>query len=160
MPKDKKIKSAGESPPENDFVTELETCQKERDEYLEGWKRARADYTNAQKIASETQKEFIQYAEERLLYKLLDLMDTFDEALRQKSDNGISMLRIKMLSILKEHNVRLDEVNPGDTFDHNIHDAISGEGDKIQIVAGQAYYIHDKLLRPARVIVGSEENNN
>lgn len=151
MKKDEKIDE--KEPPKEVPETELEICQREREEYLAGWKRARADYANAQKIAAQNQKEFIQYAEEKVLYKLLELMDTFDEALRQKEDPGIHALRTKLLSILKEHNVEMREVVPGDAFDPNLHEAISGEGENIQMVAGQAYFIHEKLLRPARVIV-------
>lgn len=137
--------------------SELQICQREREEYLEGWKRARADYANAQKISAQTQKEFVQYAEEKVLYKLLELADTFDEALRQKEDAGITMLRMKLLGILKEHHVEMKEVSPGDKFDPHTHEAISGEGENIQVVAGQAYWIHEKLLRPARVIVTTEK---
>lgn len=133
---------------------ELEQCKAERDEYLEGWKRAKADYANAKRIQEEQRGEIIKYAEERLLFELLEVVDTFDEALRQNpEDEGLQRVQMKLLSILEQHHVKKTEVSPGDAFDHHLHEAISGEGDVIDIVAGHAYHLYDKLLRPARVMV-------
>ncbi len=60
--------------------TELEKCQKERDEYLDGWKRAKADLINHKKDEAKRFEMMIKFANESLVKELINVLDSFDLA--------------------------------------------------------------------------------
>ncbi len=139
------------SPPEPiDELTELKTkCA----EYLNGWKRAKADYTNAERAWRAQQVALVQYAEERILHEILEIADALDEAVRHTRDEGIEQVRRKILSILAREKVTPIVVAEGDVFDPHIHEALSGEGEQIAMVIRNGYMYGDQLLRPVQVMV-------
>ena len=59
---------------------ELEKITKERDEYLAGWQRSRADLMNYKKEEMERISGLMRYAQEELLLKLLPVLDNLERA--------------------------------------------------------------------------------
>ena len=137
-------------PEPTDELTELKaTCE----EYLQGWKRAKADHINAERLWRTRESEHIAYAEERILREMLEIVDALDEAVKHTNDPGIEQVRRKMLTILAREQVQLIETNPGDLFDPNIHEALSGEGEMVSIVIRNGYRHNDNVLRAVQVMV-------
>ena len=132
---------------------ELARSKKNSQEYLDGWKRSKADFINMRKQYEAERAEFVEYAEENILIELLELMDIFDEALKTATDKGIMQLRKKLLSILNKRGVYIAEVSVGDIFDPQKHEALKGEGTIIKEIAQNGYVMHQKVIRPSRVIV-------
>jgi molecular chaperone GrpE len=62
---------------------ELAECKKEKDEYLNGWKRAKADYANYKKEESERISRIIDYREDEIILNFISIVDSFDNALIQ-----------------------------------------------------------------------------
>ena len=62
----------------------LKTTQKERDEYLAGWQRAKADLINARQRDETDKKEFVKFANERLVDGLIPVLDSFELAFNNK----------------------------------------------------------------------------
>ena len=58
----------------------LENAEKQAQEYLAGWQRARADFLNYKKEEMERIGEFLKYANEEFILKLLPILDNFTEA--------------------------------------------------------------------------------
>jgi len=58
----------GEKPEELD---ELAKCQKEKDEYLDGWKRAKADLINYKKDEAQRFENIVKFANESLIRDLI-----------------------------------------------------------------------------------------
>lgn len=141
--------------------SDLEKCKKERDEYLAGWQRAKADFINYKKDETMRLQEIARYGSEELIRELITIIDNFDLGLRalEKSgpvEKGIYMIRSQIEDILRRHGVERIPIKPGDAFDPSISEAIAEvdsdkpEGSVVEeIEAG--YRIYDKILRPARV---------
>ena len=70
-----------------DLKKKLEECQKEKDEYLAGWQRARADILNYKKEEMERIEEILKYAGEELILKILPILDNFDLIEKKLPDN-------------------------------------------------------------------------
>ncbi len=62
-------------------IDELKKCQKERDEYLEGWKRAKADLINYKKDEAKRFEAVVKFSNESLIRELINVLDSFDLAL-------------------------------------------------------------------------------
>jgi molecular chaperone GrpE len=110
------------------------------------------------------------YASEGFARDLLSGLDNLDravEAAKKAGDagplaQGVSATIALFLDILKRHGVTRIEVGPGSAFDPNLHQAISqqpAEGiapGNVTAVYQQGFLLHDRVLRPASVVVAAE----
>lgn len=141
----------------------IQQLEKSAEEYLNGWKRAQADYQNLQKETAKVREEFSQFATEGLLRELLPLVDYFDFAFRrlpeglEKSEwfTGIQHIYKELMQVLERHGVRVMNT-AGETFDPQFHEAIEeveaeGESGSIAEEVQKGFLLHGKVLRPARV---------
>ena len=142
----------------------LENCQKERDEYLAGWKRAQADFLNYKKEEAGRKEELLKYANEKLILKLLPILDNFYIAEKEmpkklKEDQwakGILKIKEQILEFLKREGVEAIE-SLGKEFNPIFHEAVEmveKEGEKEGTIVEEVrkgYFFQDKILRPAKV---------
>ena len=147
------------APQDND----AEKTQKERDDYLAGWQRAKADFINYKKDEARRLEEIVRYGNEELVREVITVLDNFDLALRAMEknggmDKGIYMIRAQMEDMLRRHSVERIEIKPGDRFDPAVSEAVAVVPSDLpegavaeEIEAG--YRIYGKVLRPARVKV-------
>lgn len=146
---------------------ELEKLQKERDEYLAGWQRAKADFINYKKDESQRFEMVAQFAAGDLIFDLLLVLDSFDLALGEEKDQpdgrGLHLIREQLENILKKRG--LTEIKAlGEKFDPNFHEAVetvenSPEPDGVIVeVFAKGYMLHGKVLRPAKVKVTIKKN--
>ncbi|MCR4279039.1 MAG: nucleotide exchange factor GrpE [bacterium] len=169
--KDKKAKEKDEQL-EQKIETENEVdCQK-CEEYLEGWKRAKADYSNLQKTVEHERGELRKYATEDLLQAILPAIDQYDVALQFTPD--IQNLPEDQKSVFKNwligiHAVRdiwertfesigLTTVREEGAFDPEMHEAVKEEDSDLKpgtilSVQQKGWKLKDKLLRPAKVTI-------
>ncbi|MCK4453812.1 nucleotide exchange factor GrpE [Candidatus Parcubacteria bacterium] len=151
---------------ENTKKKELEKCEKQKEEYLAGWQRARADFLNYKKEEMERIGGIVFYAQEGMILKILPILDNFDlieKKLPQelKDDHNIEgMLQIKnhFHDFLKNYGIEEMKVL-GEKFDPNFHEAVEQieikDKEKGIIVeeVQKGYLIQGKVLRAARVKV-------
>lgn len=155
---------------------ELAECKRQRDEYLAGWQRAKADFLNYKKEEAERLGEFARYHQTELISELIRILDSFDLALlamkktgRTTENNappaeddsiekGIYMIRAQLEDVLKKQGLSRIEVETGTEFNPAIMEAIAETESELpagkvveEIEAG--YYLYDRVLRPARVKV-------
>lgn len=146
----------------------LKKCMIEKDEYLAGWQRAKADFINARKEEEERRAELIKFLGAAIIKDILPVLDSFELAFKdenwQKLDktwqDGIKLLYNQLLDILKKHNVeQIDSI--GQNFDPEQHESMGeievADKDKEGIVLEEirkGYKIYDKILRPAQVKIG------
>jgi len=136
------------------------------EEYLKHLERLQADFDNYKKRQEKKQKEFIEFANERLLNNLLSVVDNLERALDStKNNKNAKAIKEGVNNILKEFNAILNKegVKPiqsiGHRFDPYKHEAVmKTETDKYSedIVTEEfqkGYYIRSKVLRPAMVKV-------
>lgn len=145
---------------------ELEKVKGERQEYLDGWQRCKADAVNARKEADLRAQKTAHALKEALVHDLIPALDSFDMAAQSPAwadvpagfRSGMEQVRSQLLDALKRSGIeRYGAI--GDAFDHTIHDAIeehdSGEGKSGTIlrVIRSGYRSADAILRPAQVFV-------
>lgn len=147
----------------------LKKSESEKQEYLLGWQKAKADYINTRKKDEESNKEFAKYAETKLVAELIPVLDSFDLAFAHKDTwkelpdewkKGIENIHSKLWDVLKKHHLKAIDPN-GEIFDPNTSEAIGiietdkpEEEDMVLDVFQKGYMIHDKLIRSAKVRVG------
>jgi len=160
-------------------LSEIKEINKEKDnlskEYLNQLERLQADFDNYKKRQEKKQKEFIEFANARLLNTLLSVVDNLERALdSSKNNKNAKAIKEGVNNTLKEfHNILNKEgVKPmqsiGHRFDPYKHEAIMKmETDKYQedtVVEEfqKGYYIKSKILRPAivKVAVSSDKIKN
>ncbi|HXK32062.1 MAG TPA: nucleotide exchange factor GrpE [Candidatus Paceibacterota bacterium] len=142
----------------------LEECLKQKDEYLAGWQRARADFLNYKKEEMERITALLAYAGEELILKIIPILDNFEliekklpEGLKKDENvKGILQLKNQILDFLKNQGVE-EMKTAGEKFDPNLHEAIEtkegGESGVIIEEIQKGYIINGRLLRPAKVKV-------
>jgi molecular chaperone GrpE len=149
-----------------DIGKKLKEIQKQKDEYLDSWKRERADFLNYKKEESERIAELLNYAGTGLVLKLLPLLDNFDLAEKNipqglKNDThikGLLQVKEQINNLLKIQNVKPIE-SLGSKFDPNLHEiieAVDSKEHKSGIIIEEiqkGYKIGDKILRIAKVKV-------
>ncbi len=144
---------------------ELTKITAERDEYLNGWKRAKADLINYQKDEQKRLEEFAKYANKALIRDLIVVMDSFDlaiTAMGDKVDKGTLMIRTQLEDVLKKQGLERMAVTIGAPFDPAVHEAVvavesvESPGSVVEEL-GRGYTLNGRVIRPARVKVAKEK---
>lgn len=149
-----------------DIQKELDECRKQKDEYLAGWQRARADLLNYKKEEAEHVSNLLKYSTENFISGLLPVLDSFEVAQKTlppaaKADGniqGMLQIKIQLLDFLKKQD--LEEIKSvGEKFDPNIHEIaseIEAEGEESGAIIEElqkGYTFQGRVIRPARVKV-------
>ncbi len=141
--------------------TELEKCMAERDEYLNGWKRAKADLVNYQRDEAKRFEDVVRFGTAEAVRDLIPVLDSFDLAISAleregKAEKGFYMIRVQLEDALRKRGLDRMELAPGTPFDPIRHEAVgeieSGEPPgSVGEVVERGYLFGGKVLRPARV---------
>ncbi len=142
----------------------LAEAEGQRDEYLRDLQRLAADFDNYRKRALREQQAFAARASERLVAKLLPVLDDLERALdaaehheEAKVIEGVEMTRAALAGALASEG--LVEIDVDGPFDPHVHEALMTqpaeglETGAIAHVVQKGYRLGDAVLRPARVIV-------
>lgn len=145
----------------------IEDLEKRNEEYLNGWKRAKADYINYKKEVEEDKREVVGFAFASVVMKFLPVYDNLETAFKHVPDElknaewtrGIENIRKQFESIFKELNIEKMKTI-GEKFNPEFHDA-AAEEQKEGVESGvvfeevkAGYTMHGRTLVPARVKVG------
>jgi len=139
--------------------------------YEELYQRALADAENIRRRVDEEKRQFAKYAQGALIEDLLPVVDNFYRATDHVPEGqkqsawlaGILHIQKQLLDVLEGAGVKEIMVKPGDTFDSQSHEAIGTAAsakvpeDHIVEVKSRGYLLHDRLLRPAQVIVATKD---
>ncbi len=153
------------------FRKELEIYKKERDEYLEGWQRARAELLNYKKDEKDRITDLAQRSNREMILGLLDILDNLDrfivEAKKEKEQllhQGAVEVRKKLFALMDRWGVAQIETT-NQEFDPEKHEAVEvvvQEGNEEGYIIEEVlpgYLLHQKLLRPAKVKVAGKNKN-
>jgi molecular chaperone GrpE len=149
----------------------LQSTEQKRDEYLDLAQRARADFENYQKRMSRDLVQERRYAQAPLASDLLPALDNLERAIAAAEQageqgplaQGVSMVHTQLLDVLRRHGVTRIEAQD-QPFDPNLHQAVMQQPSKdhppmtVVQVLEQGYLIHERVLRPARVVVSTTPN--
>lgn len=140
-----------------DALDELGAATRQRDEYLDALRRLQADFENYRKRVERQQAELADRAAERLVDKLLPVLDTADLALAHGAGEGVKQVSDALSEVLgREGLERIDAA--GAPFDPTVHDAVAHEpGDggaqEVAAVLRAGYRWKGRVIRPAMVNV-------
>ncbi len=137
----------------------------EKDKFL----RLFAEFENYKKRTSKERIELFKTANQELMTVLLPVLDDFERALTHIEDDkeaeelrkGVLLIYQKLLKTLEGKGLSAIEVNAGDSFDAETHDAITqipapSEDLKGKIIdcVEKGYKLGDKIIRHPKVVVG------
>lgn len=162
----------GEEIPTKDVLKkireELKVCRKEKEEYLTGWQRAKADYINLQKELDLVRVNISILAKEKMTEKLLPALDSFEMAFSNKEhwekidkdwQDGITSIYQQIMTGLANSGIeKIDKALV--SFDPNIHQSISivptddeSKDHTVEKILQVGYKIGDRVIRPAKVTI-------
>ena len=163
MTKDKKEKKEKE---EKKNEEDIKKIKEEREEYLNGWKRARADFVNYKKNESARLEKAKRTEKKKHILELIEVLDNFQLAEKNMDKDrvnenylsGFMTIKKQLVNILKSNGV--EEINStGEEFDPNLHEAVAMvekegvDSEKVIEEVRKGYLLDGELLRPAKVKV-------
>src|SRR3989344_949478 len=139
---------------------ELGACRKEKQEYMDGWQRAKADYVNLLKRTETDAKASEFRGKVRAVETLLPAFDALERA-KEHGDVPDGFIGIAKQLESAFASLGLEEIGKvGARFDPMIHDAIGQDfaesletDDTITVVLEKGWKIGGDVIRPAKVRV-------
>lgn len=172
---DEQIKEEVVSPQEArilELEAEVDRLTKELSSEKENFIRKVAETDNYRKRLIREKEAAVQFANERLLNDIIPILDDFDRAVEageQSSDvqsyvQGVQLIRKQLLDMLQRNwgLKRMDDI-VGKEFSPHEHEAMMMEEDEkydtetVLAELQKGYYLHDRVLRTAKVKVGKPE---
>lgn len=169
MEKNTKNNQHNEEIPQQE-VNELETYKKKCEEYLNNWKRERADFLNYKKDEVERITVLGRYEKELIIESILPILDSIDLAQKQMPDEiknngwskGFLQIQKQIKEFLKQQGIEeIETRNPstGSGLKFNpetmeiIEEAEIGESGTVVEELQKGYKMGDMVIRPAKVKV-------
>ncbi len=151
---------------EKELKKKIEECEKQKNEYLAGWQRAKADFLNYKKEEVERFKKILEYTNEDFILEILPVLDNFEKAEKEISKSeenndylkGLLHIKLQLKNIMKSRGIK-ELISIDQKFDPSIHDAVEiiedknkNTGEIIEEVQ-KGYKLNGKVIRPAKVKV-------
>lgn len=141
----------------------LQAAERKAQEHYDAWMYAKAESENIRRRAQDDTEKARKFALEKFSSELLAVKDSLEAALTVETatlesyKNGVELTLKQLASVFEKFNVV--EMNPsGEKFDPHKHQAISlveaeAEPNTVVQVLQKGYTLHDRVLRPALVMV-------
>lgn len=150
---------------------EFDSLKHENAELKDKYLRLYSEFENFRRRTSKEKLDLINTAGEGLLVALLPVLDDFERAIKVMAEGenadksqleGIRLIYNKLKYIGEQKGLRVMEISQGADFNEEWHEAISQipvEDEKLKgkvvEVMEKGYYLHNKVIRFAKVITGS-----
>ena len=166
----------------NSKNAEIEELKKALEDSEDAKLRALAETENIRRRMDKEKQDNARYGTAPLAKDLLSVLDNFERALlaspketKNKNDleknynslyEGVSLTLKEIISIFNRNGIEIINPEKGETFDHNIHQAMlevvtdEFKPGSVCEVLQPGYKIYDRLLRPAMVGVSKEKKEN
>ena len=140
---------------------ELSSCRKDKQEYMDGWQRAKADYVNALKRFETDSKATEFRGKVRAVETLLPAFDALERA-KEHGEIPEGFLAIAKQLETAFASLGLEEIGKiGEKFDPTYHEALgqdkvetAEEDDIITAILEKGWRVGGIVIRPAKVRVG------
>lgn len=150
----------------------LKKCVAEKQEYLDGWQRSKADFINARKREEESRKEMISFANEGLILELIPVLESFEMAMGNKEawekiDKnwrlGVEYIANQLKKVLEDNGLK--EIAPmGEKFDPMRDEAVEFEkvtdeakNNSVTAIIKKGYALNGRVIKAPKVKVGEAE---
>jgi len=157
--------------PAPDILPSLEEVLRQTElkaaEHHDAWLRAKAETENMRRRAQDDIAKAGKFAAEKFAQAMLPVKDSLEAALATENatleslKQGVELTLKQLVSAFQ--GAQVAEVNPvGEKFDPNKHQAISaieadGEPNTVINVLQKGYLLHERMLRPALVVVSKSK---
>lgn len=153
---------------------QLKEALEQKQEYLDGWQRSKADYINLKKRSEEERANVRDYATEDFAMSIIPVIDSFEMAFKNEKalenvpkvwTEGVKYIFNQLIAALAGYDIK--PIDPqGEMYDVNKHAAqemvkVDSESDngKIVEVIQKGYEFKGKMIRHAVVKVGENHGN-
>ncbi|MGK7392559.1 MAG: nucleotide exchange factor GrpE [Candidatus Cyclobacteriaceae bacterium M2_1C_046] len=171
MPADEKqVEEQLDDNPKDEKEAEIERLQSELSEAKDKYLRLYSEFENFRRRSAKERLDLVQSANQELVRDLLPVLDDFERAsqsLKEDTDaatikEGMELISNKFRKSLEQKGVKPMENKPGMDFDPDIHEAITQipapkdelKGKVVDVIE-KGYYLNDKVIRFAKVVIGS-----
>jgi len=157
--------------PLKEMEARLESLEQEAKENHDRFLRVSAEFENYKKRAAREMGDFRKFANESFVKAMLPVVDNLDRAIESSSNDkntntsvveGVNMTLREILKVFEQFGVIPFE-SLGKTFDPGFHQAVMQEENEdypdntVLNELQKGYLIHDRLLRPAMVVVSKKK---
>jgi len=160
--------------PSAEEMAELRQKAAENEQLKDRVMRIRADYLNSQKRMERQMEERCEFAIEEFARELLVVADDLARAIAAAKEHetvdamldGLHIVEQHLYAVFQRHGITPVETKPGDVFNPEIHEAFSVvktndlKPNHIVAEAQKGFRIHKRLLRPTRVAVSAEPDED
>jgi len=150
---------------------ELHKLKAELSEMKDKFLRLYSEFENYRRRTAREKMELVSTANEDLMIELLPVIDDFERAITAFESNngdvdtmkeGVVLIYNKLRNVAEKKGLKNMNIEPGDDFNSELHDAISHipapeekfKGKIIDTVE-KGYYLNDKVIRFAKVVTGA-----
>lgn len=141
-----------------------EDLAKEKDKFL----RLFAEFENFKRRTSKERMDMFKTAGQEIITSLLPVLDDFDRALKELAKSkdkdmfkGVELIRVKLRETLRSKGLEEVEVMAGDSFDAEVHDAITQipapdkkmKGKVVDVIE-RGFKLGERIIRHPKVVVG------
>ena len=143
--------------------------QAKAESYLANWQRAQADFINYKRRVEQERGETIRCANIDLMLSLLPAIDDMERAFVSTPHGqsepswmeGVRLIERKLKTCLETEGLTPIKAL-GELFDPNVHEAVRQDKGEEGIVIEEVqkgYKLHDRVIRPSKVVVGNGEED-
>ena len=169
--KKKEMEESNENQDNKKLKKDLEQCLKLQEEYLNGWKRAKADLINYKNEETKRIGEFVDYIKVDLILKILPILDNLERAEQHITENdknnklinGFLQIRKQIEDFLKKE--KIEEIKVlGEKFTPETTEAIEEIESKdkkpgtVAEIVNKGYKYKDKVIRPVKAKIVKYNN--
>lgn len=146
----------------------LRIAEQKAAEHHDAWLRAKAEAENVRRRAQEEVAKASKFASERFAASMLPVKDSLEAALGTPNQTletlrqGVELTLRQLENAFESANVR--QIDPqGEKFDPHLHQAVGmiesdAEPNTVVQVLQKGYLLHDRVLRPALVMVAKPKS--
>jgi molecular chaperone GrpE len=161
------VEAAAEKEKEPDDDSSADSATDEQTDWQERYLRLYAEFDNFRKRTMRERVDLIRNASRDSLEKLLPILDDFARAEQASKDaldaealrEGQALIYTKFKQVMEAQGIQQIEVNPGDPFDVDLHEAITRipspeHKGKVVDAVEAGYKLNDTVIRYTKVVVG------
>ena len=161
------VEAAAEKEKEPDDDSAADSATDEQTDWQERYLRLYAEFDNFRKRTMRERVDLIRNASRDSLEKLLPILDDFARAEQASKDaldaealrEGQALIYTKFKQVMEAQGIQQIEVNPGDAFDVDLHEAITRipspeHKGKVVDAVEAGYKLNDTVIRYTKVVVG------
>ena len=158
------VEQVSEVDNEAEKLDSIQELKSKNAELLDLLIRRTAEFDNYRKRTTQEKVELLEYGNAKVFSVLIDILDDLrnaNDSIKKHQDvnsiqAGIEMVYQKVDKLFAEQGVKMMEINIGDEFDVNFHEALMRQPSdlpegKITMVLQNGYLFKDKVIRYAKV---------